>query len=251
MGRAKDIIVKVIPSKAANDFVKKNHYSNKVASTAELHFGCFLDRKLIGVVQYGRPINKYLHKDIVEGTLWNEFLELNRMVLIDDTPKNSESRILGITFKLIKRNAPHIKWVMTFADATQCGDGTIYRASGFKLISINKSLQLYTLPNGDTLHLMGLQGGEYGRHRKNMLKRGYTSAKKYMVEVLKGVQLKGQQIKYIKTLHKNLKLNCKILPFIEIDNKGAGMYKGKKITLQERRALSDEVDSNANSKQEA
>jgi hypothetical protein len=77
MGKAKEIIVKVIPSKVANDFVKKNHYSSKVAATAELHFGCFIKKKFIGVVQYGRPINKYLHKNIVKGTLWNEFLELS------------------------------------------------------------------------------------------------------------------------------------------------------------------------------
>ena len=102
MGRAKKIIVKVIPSKIANDFVKKQHYSNKISATAELHFGCFLEKKFIGVVQYGRPINKYLHINLVNDTKWNEFLELNRMVLIDDTPKNSESRILGITIKLIK-----------------------------------------------------------------------------------------------------------------------------------------------------
>ena len=51
MGRAKEIIVKVIPSKIANDFVKKQHYSNKIAATAELHFGCFLDKKLIGSFQ--------------------------------------------------------------------------------------------------------------------------------------------------------------------------------------------------------
>jgi hypothetical protein len=228
MGRAKEIILKVIPSKVANDFVKKHHYSGKVAATAELHFGCFLNNRIIGVVQYGRAINKYLHINLVDGTLWNEFMELNRMVLIDDTPKNSESRILGITFKLLKKYAPQIKWVMTFADAIQCGDGTIYRASGFKLIAINKSMQLYKLPNGDTLHLMGLQGGEYGKHRKNMLKSGYTSAKKYMIEVLKGEPLQGQQIKYLKLLHQNLKLNCEILPFSKINEMGAGMYKGEK-----------------------
>ena len=31
MGRAKEIVVKVIPAKVANEFVKKHHYSGKVA----------------------------------------------------------------------------------------------------------------------------------------------------------------------------------------------------------------------------
>ena len=39
MGRAKEIIVKVIPSKLANDFVKKHHYSGKVVQNSSLHSG--------------------------------------------------------------------------------------------------------------------------------------------------------------------------------------------------------------------
>ena len=235
MGRAKEIIVKVIPAKIANDFVKKHHYSGKVAATGLVCFGAFLDDKLIGVAQWGRPINKYLHLHIVEGTKWNDFLELNRLVCIDNTPKNTESRFIKICLTLIKKNAPQVKWVISFADATQCGDGTIYRASGFKLISINESQQLYLLPNGETLHLMGLQGGQHGSLRKKMLESGYGNAKKFMVEVLNGKPLKGNQLKYIYLIDKTCKITVPILPFSKIDEMGAGMYKGEKITLAERK----------------
>lgn len=241
MGRAKEILVKVIPAKIANEFVKKHHYSGKVAATGEISFGAFLDNRLIGVAQFGRPINKYLHLHIVENTKWNDFLELNRLVLIDDTPKYSESRFIKICILLIKKNAPHIKWIMSFADATQCGDGTIYRASGFVLTNINESKQLYLLPNGETLHLMGLQGGQHGSLRKKMLENGYGNAKKYMVDVLKGVPLVGQQLKYIYLIDKTCKITVPILPFSMIDEMGAGMYKGKKVSLQERKQQAAEA----------
>ena len=39
---AKDIVIKVIPSKIANDFIKKHHYSGKVVNNSQLHFGAFL-----------------------------------------------------------------------------------------------------------------------------------------------------------------------------------------------------------------
>lgn len=42
MATAKDIVVKIIPSKVANEFVKKHHYSGKVVNNSQLHFGCFL-----------------------------------------------------------------------------------------------------------------------------------------------------------------------------------------------------------------
>ena len=125
MGRAKEIIVKVIPSKIANEFVKKHHYSGKVVPNSTLHFGCFLDNKLHGVMSYGPSMRKDLINPLVENTGWNEFIELNRMAFNNYLPKNSESRCIAISIKLIKKNAPHIKWIVSFSDGTQSGDGTI------------------------------------------------------------------------------------------------------------------------------
>ena len=114
MGRAKEIIVKVIPSKIANEFVKKNHYSGKVVNMSTLHFGCFLDNKLHGVMSYGPPMDKRNVLDLVDTGLndhnkkWNEMLELNRMAFDDYLPKYSESRCIAISIKLIKKNAKGI-----------------------------------------------------------------------------------------------------------------------------------------------
>ena len=91
MGRAKEIIVKVIPPKIANDFVKKHHYSGKVVPNSQLHFGAFLDGKLHGVMSYGPSMDKSKLITLVEGTKWNEFIELNRMAFDDYLPRNAES----------------------------------------------------------------------------------------------------------------------------------------------------------------
>jgi len=220
MGRAKEIIVKVIPSKIANEFVKKNHYSGKVVNMSTLHFGCFLDNKLHGVMSYGPPMDKRNVLDLVNTGLtdlnkkWNEMLELNRMAFDDYLPKYSESRCIAISIKLLKKNAPQIKWILSYSDATQCGDGTIYRASGFKLTQINKNSTIYKLSNGDIV-----------------AKRGDSNYNFKDSEALKGFQNR-----YIYLIDKNCKINVEILPFSEIDKKGAGMYKGKKIALSERKS---------------
>ena len=143
MGRAKDIIVKVIPSNIANAFVKKYHYSGKVVPNSQLHFGAFLNNKLHGVMSFGPSLNKKGTINLVKDTNWNEFIELNRMAFDDYLPKNSESRCISIALKLIKVNAPQIKWVISFADGCQCGDGTIYRASNFKLVNIKKNTSMW------------------------------------------------------------------------------------------------------------
>ena len=74
MSRVKDIRLKVIPSKIANDFVKKHHYSGTFSNTSRLHFGCFLDKVLHGVMSFGSPMDKAKILPIVKNTMWNEML---------------------------------------------------------------------------------------------------------------------------------------------------------------------------------
>jgi len=138
----KDIKLKSIDSKTANAFVKKYHYSGKVVPNSQLHFGAFYNDRLHGVMSYGASMDKRKTQGLVKNTGWNEFTELNRMAFDDYLPKNSESRCIAISIKLIKKHTPQIKWVISFADATQCGDGTIYRASGFILTKIKVNKQI-------------------------------------------------------------------------------------------------------------
>lgn len=218
MGRAKEIIVKIIPSKVANEFVKLHHYSGKVVPNSTLHFGAFLDGKLHGVLSYGSPMDKSRVLGLVQPTLWNEMLELNRMAFDNYLPKNSESRVISITIKLIKKNAPHIKWILSFSDGTQCGDGTIYRASGFVLTNIKENSTLRINPNtGKQMARMTAYHNGFAYDWKNWK------------------PLNGYQLRYIYLIDKTCKITCPIIPFSKIDEVGAGMYKGEKITLQERK----------------
>jgi len=223
MGRAKEIIVKVIPAKIANEFVKKNHYSGKVVPNSNLHFGCFLDDKLHGVLSYGSPINKKGSINLVENTGWNEMLELNRMAFDEYLPKYSESRCIAITIKLLKKNAPHIKWILSYSDATQCGDGTIYRASGFYLTGIKENKTILEW-NGKIIADKTLNNSNYKKLGMSAGKAKKDGAK----------ALDGNQLRYIYLIDKTCKITVPILPFSKIDELGAGMYKGKKVTLQER-----------------
>lgn len=246
MGRAKEIIVKVIPPQVANPFVKAHHYSGKVVPNSQLHFGAFLDGKLHGVLSYGCSMSKKLTMNLVEGTGWNEFLELNRMAFDDYLPRNSESYCIGKTLRMIKKQAPHIKWVISFADGTQCGDGTIYRASNFVLTGINKNTSIILLPNGKTIC-----GSTIGSHPnaieiKQACQELGIPFKRYTVAdwiKMGAKKMAGYQLRYVYFLDKRCKdkLTVPILPFSEIDKVGAGMYKGENITQAARHAIKTEV----------
>jgi hypothetical protein len=153
-------------------------------------------------------------------------LELNRMAFNDYLPKNSESRCIAISIKLIKKNAAHIKWLLSFSDGTQCGDGTIYRASGFYLTSVkNNTGQRIDLKTGEVFSQV-----TFSAHRPNQ-KQYWKTLKK----------LEGFQMRYIYLIDKTCKITVPILPFSKIDELGAGMYKGKKVTLQERKQQASEA----------
>lgn len=242
MGRAKQIIVKVIPSKIANEFVRKHHYSGKVVNNSTLHFGCFLDNKMHGVLSYGSPLDKRKVLNLVEGTKWNEMLELNRMAFDDYLPKNSESRCIAITLKLIKKNAPQIKWVLSFSDGVLCGDGTIYRASGFYLTQINNNTENWELPNKQVVQACTLRQSGYtswlkpfiSKQKFDEIRNGSTTSKRIM-DYIGAKKLNGNQLRYIYLIDKTCKLNVPVIPFSKIDEVGAGMYKGEKISLEKRK----------------
>jgi hypothetical protein len=150
---AKNLLIKPIDAGTANRFVKKMHYSQKVVPNSQLHLGVFFAGQLEGVMQFGPSLNKKGSINLVSETAWNGFIELNRMAFSEALPKNSESRAISVAMRFLKKYAPQIEWVMSFADATQCGDGTIYRASGFVLTAIRPNEGLRQNPQtGETLH---------------------------------------------------------------------------------------------------
>jgi len=205
MGDAKRLIVKPISARDACKIVQSLHYSGKTVQNSQLHLGVFLDGKCGGAMQFGPSLDKRKMLGLVRGTLWNEFIELNRMAFADWLPRNGESRALGFAFRWMRKQYPQIKWCVSFADGTQCGDGTIYRASGFVLTSVKANSTIVMRPDGTTgSELVG------GKHTG-------------------GVAIPGFQLRYIYFLDPAARerLTVPILPFSEIDQRGAGMYKGK------------------------
>lgn len=228
MGKCKEIDIRVIPASVANPFVKKHHYSGKVVPNSQLHFGAFLDGQLHGVLSYGCSMNKKATANLVSGTGWNEFLELNRMAFDDVLPRNSESFCIGKTLRMIKKQAPQIKWVISFADGTQCGDGTIYRASNFVLTGIKRNTAILENSKGERICNINISAHTFGDEQKK-------ARKEYK-------PIKGFQLRYVYFLDPKYKerLTVPILPFSKIDEMGAGMYKGENITQAERHEIKTE-----------
>lgn len=261
MGSAKDIVLRPIPRNDANALIKRVHYSGKIVNNSNIHIGVFYQGKLEGALQFGSSLDKRKIQGLVAGTLWHEFIELNRMAFTDVLPRNSESRAISIALKLLKKHAPQLKWVITFADGTQCGDGTIYRASGFVLTGIKKNDQIWIAPDeantrfsrvsltdnsskteqrkAITLSRGNATKGKHITHTASMRPgigaistaaspRGGSSMKAYVEAGFK--PLEGFQLRYLYFLDPTYRARLTVpeIPYSRIQELGAGMYRGEK-----------------------
>jgi hypothetical protein len=238
----KDIHIKPIESSRAHDFIQREHYSGKSTQNSQLHLGAFYHGSLEGVMQFGPPMDREKVLPLVAGTEWNEMMELNRMAFTDALPQNSESYSLSIAFKLFKKHAPQVKWILSYADATQCGDGTIYRASNFVLTGINKNSTILELPNGETIADKTVRNNTKSPKPELGGKSVYevTGGSGKISDFKKATgaeQLKGYQLRYIYFIDKDYreKLTVPEIPYERIDELDAGMYKGEKISVEERK----------------
>jgi hypothetical protein len=224
---AKDIVVKPIASADARTFVERHHYSGKYYTKSQLHFGAFIDSRLVGVMSYGDPLDRSKLLPLVRDTKWHDMIELNRMAMIDATPKNTESRFISQTVRIIKQRYKNIEWIISFADGCQCGDGTIYRAAGFILTGIKTNSGLHEY-QGEIFTTVGINTSSAMRAKlSSMVGAPVQSAqdmKKHGAKTLSGFQLR-----YILPLKPGVRerLTVPVLPYSEITNRGAGMYLGK------------------------
>jgi hypothetical protein len=256
---AKDLVLRPISRDEANALVRAVHYSHKIVNNSQVHIGVYWQGKLEGAMQFGPSLDKRKLVGLVEGTLWNEFIELNRLAFTEALPRNSESRAIGVAMRMLRQHAPQLKWVVSFADGTQCGDGTIYRASGFVLTGIKKNDQLWAAPDTDArfsrvsltdnrshneqakaqalCHRVSVTKGKAITHSASMRPGigavttaaspgGGSSMKAYVEAGFK--PLPGFQLRYLYFLDPSCRgrLTVPVLPFSEIERRGASMYLG-------------------------
>lgn len=189
-------------------------------------------------MQFGPSLDKRRVQGIVRDTPWNGFLELNRMAFSDKLPRNSESRALAVALRMIRKSYPHIQWVVSFADGTQSGDGTIYRAAGFVLTGIKKNTTIWGRGEEVIANItvkaapdkMAILNRTSATDTRGIQDTGGASRKVF--EDAGFAPLPGFQLRYIYFLHADAlaRLREPAIPYSRIDEMGAGMYRGERRT---------------------
>lgn len=183
------VFIRPINKTLAKELIIKNHYTHKW-TLCKVVYGVFYKtdvknetflsesgEKLIGCCVYASPVGRSASKSFSEKIKPDEVLELVRLFIEDGYGSNIESYVISQTMKMIKKNFPNIKIILSYSDEEQGHVGTIYQAAGFyyqgnKNIALmsNYSISLIGPDNYQWIHSRTVNS-KWGSHNIEVLKQ--------------------------------------------------------------------------------
>lgn len=204
--------VKEITAKEGGAIVKQFHYSKKVVSNSKLHLGVFENEtgRLVGCLQYGYPMNGAKTSTKISDDL--RMYELNRMVLEDDQPRNSESMAIGLCNKWLKRFSD-ISWVLSFSDGKESNVGYIYQATNWDYLGYMVSDSFYCL-DGVYKHSVTVR---HNFKEKHPLRDTHTTDQIVCMNFEDVSKVKCKQHIYAFKIRKNVKFKFENKPYPKLE----------------------------------
>ena len=179
--------IREINKNVAREIIVKNHYTHKW-SLCRVAYGVFCkngkksdfidgeSETLIGCIVYGQPVGRSAAASLTDLLNIDQVLELTRLFVFDGYGKNIESYVIANSIKLIKRDFPNIKAIISYADGEKNHNGKIYQATNFiyqgcgsVALMPNHSISLAKNPY-DWMHSRTVSA-TYGSHNVEHLKK--------------------------------------------------------------------------------
>lgn len=123
-----DYSVEMIPASVGKPFIIKHHYSHGVHN-GPICVGLLKDGALVGVCAFAAPSSENVRASVFGTEQKDSVIELHRLVLLDEVPKNGESFFIVRALKELKKHRPYYNAVISFADPTENHLGIIYQAT--------------------------------------------------------------------------------------------------------------------------
>lgn len=130
-----DYTVELVDRPVVRDFIEQHHYSHNINGLMSSYCFAMYDQQqqMVGAMIYGKLGMANAWKKY--GKSIDEVMELRRLVLVDDTPKNSESYFIGRTLRWLKANTA-VTTIVSYADPNYGHSGVIYRATNFEHVGM-------------------------------------------------------------------------------------------------------------------
>lgn len=132
---------------AARYAVMRWHYSRRMPKSKLVKIGVWEEKRFVGAIIYGLGANRHLARPF--GLEDTEACELVRVALAPGR-EHPTSQCLAISIKLLRRQSPGLRMIVSYADSGQGHVGTIYQATGW--LYLGTSEQSYLKINGQVVH---------------------------------------------------------------------------------------------------
>lgn len=114
------------------EIIERVHYSHSIFGvTTDACFAVWSGDEIVGGAIFGKPAAFNVAAMYSDGL---PLVELRRFVLIDECPRNSESKVIGYMLRLLKLAG--LRRVLSYADPLHGHSGTIYKALGFSYMGL-------------------------------------------------------------------------------------------------------------------
>lgn len=97
-------------------------YETGFCLTSKICFAAIHENIFFATAIWSAPVARLL--------LQQEWMELRRLAIAPDAPKNTASRMLAVMTRIIQKRFPEVKRLISYQD-TQVHKGTIYKAAGW------------------------------------------------------------------------------------------------------------------------
>lgn len=122
----------IISQDLGKEFIKEHHYAPIAPPITKISFGLFWNEKLVGVALWGygtRP--KHTLNKMFPSLKITEYLELNRLCVLDSMPRNTESHFIRLQIQNIRSSLPTIKLLFSWADGLRGKPGYVYQSANW------------------------------------------------------------------------------------------------------------------------
>lgn len=168
------LLVRPISQKTAGIMYSLYHYLKDTEFLSSFDYGIYWNQKCEGAISYGSPNAKKMNGLFDENTQ-SGWWEIKRLALSPLCPKNSESRFISVSLRLLKK-ITIVRGIISLADSAQNHVGTIYKASGFEYRGLTAYKCDYVL-NGKKLQrgkVSGMGGAWVPRSKKHLFVKNFT-----------------------------------------------------------------------------
>lgn len=172
------MILKIASQKAITYACKYFHYAERSPTAGCFGYSVFNDKnEWCGVILFGAGANNNVGKPF--GLRIGQIMELTRMAL--NGKQESTSQAMAIAIRLLKKDRPLVKMLVSYADTGQNHKGIIYQATNWTYTGLSSDSGLsYVDKNGKKRHarVVDLTKKTYNITREEAIKKlGFTAVK--------------------------------------------------------------------------